>query len=265
MKLVTMLCLICLSFFIKAQDKTQYFKSFDKTRIAYTDEGSGNPVILIHGFISSGSSWNNTVLKQALLDKGYRVIVPDLRGNGNSDKPQKAKAYARNAEVKDLRKLADQLNLESYTAIGYSRGSIVLANLLTQDSRINEAVLGGMGLDFTNPDWPRRIQFADAFSGRATLTDETEGAVNYAKSIGADLKVLGYLQDHQPVTSVKSLSKVQTRILVIAGGDDHDNGSPMELNEVFPNSDLTLVPGDHNNTYKGQDFSDSIINFLNSK
>lgn len=263
-KLVAVLCLICLPSFIKAQAKTQYFRSFDKTRIAYTDEGSGNPVILIHGFISNGSSWNNTILKQALLDKGYRVIVPDLRGNGKSDKPQKAKAYARNAEVKDLKKLADQLKLESYTAIGYSRGSIVLANLLTKDSRIKEAVLGGMGLDFTNPDWPRRIQFAGAFSGRAALTSETEGAVNYAKSIGADLKVLGHLQDHQPVTSVKLLRKVSVRILVIAGGDDHDNGSPMALNEAFTKSDLILVPGDHNNTYKGQAFSDSVINFLTS-
>lgn len=264
MKFIALLLLSASTLFVKAQENTHYFTSFDKTQIAYTDEGTGAPVILIHGFISSGSSWNNTVLKQALLDQGYRVIIPDLRGNGKSDKPQKAKAYARNAEVKDLKRLADHLKLESYTAVGYSRGSIVLANLLTEDSRIKEAVLGGMGLDFTNPDWPRRIQFADAFGGRATLTDETEGAVNYAKSIGADLRVLGYLQDHQPVTSVKLLRKVSVRILVIAGGDDHDNGSPMELNEVFTKSDLILVPGDHNNTYKGQAFSDSIINFLTS-
>lgn len=62
---------------------------------------------------------------------------------------------------------------------------------------------------------------SDAFSGRATPIDETEGAVNYAKSIGADLKVLGHLQDRQPVTSIKLLRKVSVRILIIAGGDDH--------------------------------------------
>ncbi|MCE7990816.1 MAG: alpha/beta hydrolase [Roseivirga sp.] len=265
MKCLSILLLSCLSILAYGQDKIQYFKSFDKTKIAYTDEGKGEPVVLIHGFISSGSSWNNTVLKQALLDQGYRVIVPDLRGNGKSDKPQKARAYAKDAEVKDLNRLADHLKLKSYTAIGYSRGSIVLAKLLTKDKRIGKAVLGGMGLDFTNPDWPRRIQFADAFSGRAALTTETEGAVNYAKSVGADIKVLGYLQDHQPVTAVKDLKKVETHILVIAGGDDHDNGSPLELKEALPNSELNIIPGDHNNTWKGQVFSDSIVDFLNRK
>jgi pimeloyl-ACP methyl ester carboxylesterase len=244
------------------QDSTRYFQSFDKTRIAYTDEGEGSPVILIHGFISSGTSWNNTRLKQDLLEQGYRVIIPDLRGNGKSDKPQKARAYAKNAEIKDLKALADHLGLDSYTAIGYSRGSIVLARLLTEDHRISQAVLGGMGLDFTNPRWPRRIQFMNAFLGKEAMTDETEGAVNYAKSIGADIKVLGYLQQHQPVTSVTALKEIKASVLVIAGGDDHDNGSPMELKEAIANSELVIVPGDHNNTYKGQEFSDSIMIFL---
>lgn len=265
MKFIALLLLSASTLFVKAQENTQYFTSFDKTQIAYTDEGTGAPVILIHGFISSGSSWNNTVLKQALVDQGYRVIIPDLRGNGKSDKPQKAKAYAKNAEIKDLKALADHLKLNSYTAIGYSRGSIVLAKLLTKEKRIKQAVIGGMGLDFTNPKWPRRIQFANAFLGTEALTSSTEGAVSYAKSIGADIKVLGYLQQHQPITTIKNLKKVKIRMLVIAGGEDKDNGSPIDLNEVFPNSQLVLVPGDHNNTYKGQDFSDAIMGFLGKK
>lgn len=262
MKLLLLLLLTLSPLWLNAQQEIQYFKSFDKTRIAYTDEGKGEAVILIHGFISSGTSWNKTVLKKSLLDQGYRVIVPDLRGNGNSDKPQKSRAYARDAEVRDLKKLADHLSLKSYTAIGYSRGSIVLAKLLTKDNRIKKAVLGGMGLDFTNPNWPRRVLFADAFSGRAALTEETEGAVNYAKSIGADIKILGYLQDHQPVTAVSDLNKVEIKVLVIAGGDDHDNGSPVELKEAFPNSELVIIPGDHNNTYKQKNFSEAIMSFM---
>ena len=148
-------------------------------------------------------------------------------------------------------------------AIGYSRGAIVLAKLLTKDTRIEQTVVGGMGLDFTNPKWPRRIQFMKAFLGTAPLTPETEGAVNYARSVGADIKVLGYLQQHQPVTSVKHLKRVKTRILVIAGNEDHDNGSPSELNEVFPNSELVIIPGDHNNSYKTEAFAKAILDFLN--
>ena len=42
-----------------------FFHSFDQTKIAFTDQGKGEVVILIHGFISNGSSWNKTVLKKS--------------------------------------------------------------------------------------------------------------------------------------------------------------------------------------------------------
>lgn len=256
--------LILATFSFPDQYQISSFESFDGTKIAYTMEGHGEPVMLIHGFISSGSSWHSTALMQQLLDAGYRVIIPDLRGNGNSDKPENPTKYAQNAEVKDLIALADHLKLESYLAIGYSRGSIVLAKLLSEDSRISKAVLGGMGLDFTDPNWDRRIAFADAFSGRAPLTDMTKGAVNYAKSINANLKVLGHLQDYQPVTSPVELNEVKIPVLVIAGDEDKDNGNPSDLQKELPNSELAIVAGDHNHTYKTEAFGKAILIFLQS-
>ena len=68
--------------------QTNFFQSFDGTQISYIDEGSGETVLLIHGFLNSGKSWENTKLKKDLLEKGYRIIIPDLRGCGQSDKPQ---------------------------------------------------------------------------------------------------------------------------------------------------------------------------------
>lgn len=244
-------------------EKNAHLSSFDHTKIAFTDEGDGKAVVLIHGFISNGSSWNKTELKKELLAKGYRVIVPDLRGNGKSDRPQEAKAYQNDAEVKDLIALANHLNLEEYITVGYSRGSIVLAKLLTQEKRISKAVIGGMGFDFTNPEWDRRIAFANAFSGKAELTELTEGAVNYAKSIDADLKTLGFLQEYQPVTSPEELKAIETEILVICGDEDKDNGDPEKLQQHLTNSQLTLVAGDHNNTYKQTNFAKVVIDFLN--
>lgn len=113
-----------------------FFYSFDGVKIAYTDEGTGRPLLLIQGFINTGSSWNNTVLKTELLNQGYRVIIPDMRGNGLSDKPHEEMAYEQNAEVKDIIVLASQLGLKRYDAVGYSRGSVILAKLLTQDRRV---------------------------------------------------------------------------------------------------------------------------------
>jgi pimeloyl-ACP methyl ester carboxylesterase len=241
---------------------TQYFTSFDSTKIAYTDEGDGFPVLLIHGFISNRTSWNGTELKKDLLLKGYRVIIPDLRGNGESDKPHNGEAYANNAEVKDLVLLFSHLKLQKYYALGYSRGAIVLAKLVTMDKRIKKAVMGGMGADFTNPNWSRRIMFADAFNGKAHLYPETAGAVQYAKSIGADTMALYYLQKHQPETSIKELKKIKIPVLVIAGDKDTDNGTPASLKALLKKGELKIVSGTHNETHKTKDFSLAVIAFL---
>ncbi|APQ15851.1 alpha/beta fold hydrolase [Maribacter hydrothermalis] len=237
------------------------FESFDGVHIAYIDEGVGEPALLLHGFLNSKKSWDKTVLKKDLLDAGYRVIIPDLRGNGDSDKPQEDKAYQNNAEVKDLRLLMDYLNIKKYKAIGYSRGSIVLAKLLTEDNRIEEAVLGGMGIDFTNPQWNRRIMFAKAFDGE--VNEITKGAVAYAKSINADMRSLHLQQKYQPVTTVKELGQLEINVLVICGDEDSDNGNATELMHVFKNGSLVNVPGDHNGTYKTSNFSTEILKFLN--
>lgn len=244
--------------FMNAQEAS--FQSFDETKIVYSDEGNGKAIVLIHGFINSRKSWDNTILKRELLSKGYRVIVPDLRGNGDSDKPYGPNAYSNDAEVKDLMALATHLGLKKYLAVGYSRGSIVLAKLLTQDKRIKKAVIGGMGIDFTNPQWDRRIMFAEAFDGNVTA--ETEGAVNYAKSINADLKSLYLQQKHQPVTSLKELKTIKVKVLVIAGDLDTDNGDPGALQKEIPNSELKIIKGDHNGAYKTAQFSKAICSFL---
>lgn len=253
----TLLFMLCT---IGSYAQTKSFQSFDDTKIVYTDEGDGKPVLLIHGFINSRKSWDKTELKKDLIAKGYRVIVPDLRGNGDSDKPHDDDAYSQNAEVTDLMFLMVHLRISKYEVIGYSRGSILAAKLLTLDRRVKKAVLGGMGIDFTNPNWDRRIMFRNAFNG--IVTEETKEAVDYAKSIGADLKSLYLQQKHQSVTSKKSLSKVKIKVLVIAGDKDMDNGDPVELQKAIPKGKLKIVKGDHNGTYKTKAFSEAILSFL---
>ncbi len=250
------------NFVTPSSDTTQYFTSFDSTQIAYTDEGDGFPVLLIHGFISNRTSWSDTQLKKDLLLKGYRVIIPDLRGNGESGRPHNGEAYANNAEVKDLVLLLSHLKLKKYCAVGYSRGAIVLAKLLTMDKRITKSVMGGMGADFTNPNWSRRIMFAEAFNGKAHLYPQTAGAVQYVKSIGADTVALYYMQKHQPLTTAKELKKINIPVLVIAGDKDTDNGTPASLQALLKKGELKIVSGTHNETHKTKDFSNAVIAFL---
>ncbi len=255
----TIIICLCMGAFATAQEK---FSSFDGSTIAYVDEGKGTPVILIHGFINDASSWNGTVIKKQLLESGYRVIVPDLRGNGFSEQPKTEEGFKNNAEVKDLKALLDHLNIQAIIAIGYSRGSILLAKWLTEDTRIQKAVIGGMGIDFTDRDWDRRILFENAFLGIEPLNEITEGAVNYAKSKKANLAVLGWSQRYQPVTSQKALSEVEIKTLVIAGDQDTDNGDPKKLADILPHGTLTLVSGDHNTTYRKEAFATAVMAFL---
>ena len=255
--LIYILFLICST---ESFAQTGTFISFDDINIVFSDEGEGEPVLLLHGFINSRKSWDRSQLKKDLIDNGYRVIIPDLRGNGDSDKPQDDAAYENDAEVRDIKLLMKHLGIKKYKAVGYSRGSIVLAKLITTDKRIEKAVLGGMGIDFTNPQWDRRIMFAKAFDG--DVNEITEGAVNYAKSINADLRSLHLQQKYQPVTSKKELSKVTSEIMVICGDKDSDNGNAEELSKVFKKGTLKRVPGDHNGTYRTDAFSKSILQFL---
>ncbi|AFK03859.1 alpha/beta hydrolase fold containing protein [Emticicia oligotrophica DSM 17448] len=240
----------------------KYYQAPDKIRIAYTDSGSGKVVVLLHGFINTGANWRKTALYKDLLKNGYRVIVPDLRGNGHSDKPHEDKFYTNDIETKDVIGILTNLKIKSYEVVGYSRGAIVAAKLITKDKRVVKVVLGGMGQHFTNPNWDRRLMFAAAFNGKFHLYPEAQGAVKYAKSINADTVALGLLQKYQPVTTPKELKKFSKPVLIIAGDEDKDNGNPEVLQTYFRDAKLSIVKGNHNITYNTEAFSAEIIGFL---
>src|SRR4026209_987870 len=139
---------------INNADTGTFFRSFDSTKIYYEVRGTGEAVVLVHGFIVNGQSWKRTELYKDLLNAGYKVIILDQRGNGFSDKPHDSTAYDNDAEAKDIMALMKLLNIKNYSAVGYSRGSIIVSRLLLLDNNIKAAVMGGMGAEFTNPEWP---------------------------------------------------------------------------------------------------------------
>ena len=243
-----------------AQTDSGYFKSFDGVKIYYEVAGKGSPVILIHGFIVNSQSWKSTALYKNLVASGFQVITLDLRGNGRSDKPHSAEAYLHDAEARDIMGLTKNLHLVHYSAIGYSRGSIILARLLVLDKNLDKAVIGGMGADFTNPEWPRRIMFYKALSGEDV--PELASVVKYVKEQGLDQQALAYMQNGQPSTSREELSKIRKPVLILCGDHDADNGSAKELSSLIPGSVFKTVPGVHNDASRGPEFSEQTIAFL---
>lgn len=240
-----------------------YFSSFDHTKIYYEVRGTGKPVLLIHGFIVNSASWKKTPLPEDLLRNGFQVITLDLRGNGKSGKPLQETAYAHDAEAKDIMGLISFLHIKTYDVVGYSRGSIIAARLLVLDKKIRKAVLGGMGTGFTDPQWPRRIMFYEALSGKPVK--ELEGLVNYVKQQGLNTQVLALLQKYQPATLPVDLASVNKPVLVISGDQDSDNGSAADLAKMFHHATIAHVPGDHNHAAGTKEFSQKVVSFMLEK
>jgi non-heme chloroperoxidase len=89
-----------------------------RIELYYEDHGSGNPVVLIHGWPLSQRSWEKQT--RALVDAGHRVISYDRRGFGHSSKP--AIGYDYDTFAGDLRRLISRLALRNVTLVGFSMG-----------------------------------------------------------------------------------------------------------------------------------------------
>jgi non-heme chloroperoxidase len=110
-------------------------------RIWYEDHGSGQPVVLIHGYPLNGDSWERQTT--ALLDAGYRVITYDRRGFGKSDHPTTGYDYDR--FTADLNALLEHLDLTDVNLIGFSMGTGEVTRYLGRygSARIRKAGLLG--------------------------------------------------------------------------------------------------------------------------
>lgn len=99
-------------------------------------KGEGKPIICLHGFSENLSTWN--LLK---LDE-YQLILIDLIGHGESDKPYLRKYYSLKVMIKHLNKLIYQLGLKKYSMLGYSMGGrVALAYVLAYPNEIHKLIL----------------------------------------------------------------------------------------------------------------------------
>ena len=109
--------------------------------IHYEDHGSGQPVVLIHGYPLNGSSWEQQ--ERALLGAGYRVIRYDRRGFGRSSQP--TFGYDYDTFAADLNVLLEHLDLRDIVLVGFSMGTGEVTRYLGRygSARVRKAVLLG--------------------------------------------------------------------------------------------------------------------------
>jgi non-heme chloroperoxidase len=107
----------------------------------YEDHGSGQPVVLIHGYPLSSASWEKQV--PVLLDAGFRVVAYDRRGFGKSSQPTSGYNYDTFAE--DLHHLITHLKLKDFVLVGFSMGGGEVARYIGKhgSKHISKAVIMG--------------------------------------------------------------------------------------------------------------------------
>jgi pimeloyl-ACP methyl ester carboxylesterase len=128
--------------------------------IEYEVTGEGRPVVLIHGFPDSGRLWRNQV--RALADAGFKVIVPDMRGYGGSDKPAGVEPYNILYLVADVGAVLEHAGVERAHVVGHDWGAAVAW------------VLAAVA--------PERVDHLVALSVGHPSTFRTEGFEQYEKS-----------------------------------------------------------------------------------
>jgi non-heme chloroperoxidase len=132
----------------------------DDIQLYYEDHGSGQPVVLIHGYPLNGHSWEKQ--ERVLLGAGYRVITYDRRGFGQSSQP--TVGYDYDTFTSDLHALLSYLDLTDVVLVGFSMGTGEVTRYLGThgSSRVSKAVLMGAIPPFLlkTPDNPEGVDAA---------------------------------------------------------------------------------------------------------
>ena len=87
------------------------------------DEGTGTPVVLLHGFPDTSALWRHQIA--ALTGAGFRTIAPDMRGRGRSDRPANVADYALQKIVSDVTGILDVLGIRRAHIVGHDWGAAV--------------------------------------------------------------------------------------------------------------------------------------------
>ncbi|HEV2169854.1 MAG TPA: alpha/beta hydrolase [Candidatus Binatus sp.] len=237
-------------------------------RIHYRDEGTGEPVVLVHGFASTAEhNWGGTGWI-ATLSARYRVIAPDVRGHGLSDKPHQPDAYGYANMGGDVTRLMDHLGVERAVLIGYSMGaSIAIELMLSRPERFRAIVLGGIAYDDGLEDKRDRDAIAEAYRADDPATIKSPVAKAYrrfAESMPNDLKALAALIDAKrtPFDPAR-LAAVRMPVLIVVGSNDNAIGDPKPLAQMIPGAQLAMLEGrDHLTAPADPRFKDVVIEFL---
>ncbi len=255
----------------------------DGVQIFFTDEGSGPPVLLVHGFAVSGDLNFRVPGVIRHLRRRYRIITVDQRGHGQSDKPRAEDAYGVNM-AHDLARLLDHLGLERAHILGYSLGGFVGLKLacLAPERLLS---LGVLGAGFETAD-SGGASFLEAIPKLADALEAGRGVGPLSGHMGDERRrpslrhrawvrlVTRFLNDQRALIGVirsapdlavtaDGLAGIQFPVCSIVGSRDPLIGGARALSEAVPHCTLTTIAdADHVQVPMRSEFRRALEEFL---
>jgi pimeloyl-ACP methyl ester carboxylesterase len=242
-----------------------YFDSFDGARIAWRELGTGRPLVLIHGYFSTATvNWIKYGHAVRLAAAGFRVILPDLRGHGDSARPHDPAAYPPDALMRDGLALVAHLGLTDYDLAGYSLGGRTALRMLVNGAAPRRVVLSGMGLDGILHTQGRGGYFRRVLTNFGSFERGTPEWLTEAflKTTGGDPVALLHVLHTFVDTPREALAAIRQPVLVVNGADDHDNGSGEALAAALPDGRFQAIPGNHMSAVTRPELGEAIAAFL---
>lgn len=240
----------------------------DDIEIAYEVHGTGNPILLIHGFGSSGKvNWIDTGWVATLEEAGYQPITMDNRGHGASRKLYDPQLYFAHDMARDADRLLEHLGIGKAPVLGFSMGARIAAFLaLNHPERVTATVWGGMGENLISglEDSEEIIEALTAES-----LSEVKGATGrtfriFAEHTGADRAALAacMVSSREPMSEAE-VAAITVPVLVAVGSEDRMAGSPEVLTKLLPQGEAFVIPRrDHMRSTGDPRFKEAALEFL---
>src|SRR6478736_4779264 len=207
-------------------------------KLYYTDQGSGQPVVLIHGFPLNGESWRKQTA--ALLDEGHRVIAYDRRGFGQSTKT--GGGYDYDTFASDLNALMVELDLQDAILVGFSMGTGEVARYIAtygSDRVAKAAFLGSLEPYLLITDYN-----PDENLGSRISQEAVDASVQVANQMGNSAIALSPLA--WPTDFRADIPKIDVPALIVHGTADNIlpiDATARRFTELLPEATYVEIEG----------------------
>ncbi len=223
---------------------------------------------MLHGFLASGRQWIDHGPGATLVEMGYRLVIPDLRGHGASARPREPASYPPDILADDAFALLEQIGLDDFDLGGYSLGGNVVLRMLARGAKPARALVAAQGLTAVTNSAPRgkyrRVLTAIVDGHHIAPSSPDADTAHWIARLDGDPWALLQVLNSLVSTPSEELGRISTPMLVIVGDHDHDQRSAEELATVLPNARFIRVVGNHWTTLTSPEFASTLVGFFTS-